>query len=246
MDLAHFRQKLEEERRFYLERNQMIEETGLGFTSHGDQMQEDAHYDNHPADMGTEMFERSKDLGLFSNNLRRLREIDIAMERMDRGEYGLCEECGQPIGEARLDVFPMATTCIECQQRREALPDRFHRPVEEKVLNPPFGRTWKGKSGDPGYDGEDAWQEAAQHGTSETPQDVPGSARYNDMYWSDEDVYTVVDPMDSLVDEDGEPITERMDDLEDRGVMIAIPESQFRVGLFNHRTHYVNEHGRPR
>ncbi|OTA40142.1 MAG: hypothetical protein A6D92_22955 [Symbiobacterium thermophilum] len=44
-----------------------------------------------------------------------------------------------------------------------------------------------------------------QYGTSETPQDVPGAVSYEDMYNSDEDVYTIVDPMDALVDEDGEP-----------------------------------------
>lgn len=206
MDLNHFREKLAAERQFYGERVAMIEETGLGFASQGDQLQEDSTVDNHPADLGTEMFEREKDLGLLSNNLRRLREIDIALERMASGLYGVCEDCGGPIAEERLEAFPMATTCIECQRKREAVPDRFQRPVEEKVLNPPFGRTWRDGSGDPGYDGEDAWQEVAQYGTSETPSDVPGAVKYSDMYNSDEEVYTVVDHMDALVDEEGEPL----------------------------------------
>lgn len=205
MDLEHFRQKLHLERESYENQIAMIEETGLG-TSQGDVLQEEGTIDNHPADLGTETFERSKDLGLLTNALRRLREIDICLERMDGGTYGICEACGQPIDPERLEVFPSATTCIACQTRREALPDRFHRPVEEKVLTPPFGRTFRDGSGDPGYDGEDAWQEVAAYGTSETPQDVPGAVSYDDMYNSDEDVYTVVDPMDALVDEEGEPL----------------------------------------
>lgn len=238
MDLNHFRQRLEEERQFYGERVSMIEETGFGFTSQGDQLQEDSTADNHPGDLGTEMFEREKDLGLLSNNTRRLREIDIALERMASGLYGVCEDCGGPISEERLEVFPMATTCIECQRRREAVPDQFERPVEEKVLNPPFGRTWRGSSGDPGYDGEDAWQEVAQHGTSESPSDVPGSTRYTDMYQVEEEVYTIVDPVEGLVNEEGEPLGDR-EDAEEYQTLLAAPESKWRVGLFAHPTHYV-------
>lgn len=203
--MEHFRQKLLEEREGYQHQITMIDETGLG-TSQGDVLQEDATYDNHPADLGTETFERGKDLGLWSNAHRRLREIDFALERMAEGTYGICTECGGPIAEERLEAFPSATTCINCQQQREALPDRFHRPVEEKVLNPPFGRTFRDGSGDPSFDGEDAWQQVAEYGTSETPQDVPGAVEYTDLYHSDEDVYTIVDPMDALVDEDGEPL----------------------------------------
>lgn len=205
MDYTELREKLLAERQQYEDQIAMIEETGLG-TSQGDQLQEDSTLDNHPADLGTETFERSKDLGLRSNAVRRLTDIDIALERMAAGTYGICEECGGPIGEERLEVLPSATTCIKCQRGREALPDRFHRPIEEQVLNPPFGRSFRDGTGDPGYDGEDAWQEVAQHGTSETPSDVPGAVKYSDLYNSDEDVYTVVDPMDALVDEDGEPL----------------------------------------
>lgn len=206
VDQHQLQQQLRTERERYEAQIAMIDETGLGRLSQGDQLQEDSTVDNHPADLGTEMFEREKDMGLRSNAFRRLREIDIALERMAAGSYGTCATCGGPIAEARLEAFPSATTCIDCQERREALPDRFHRPIEEQVLNPPFGRTFRDGTGDPGYDGEDAWQEVASYGTSESPQDVPGAVKYTDMYNSDEDVYTVVDHMDALVDEDGEPI----------------------------------------
>lgn len=39
---------------------------------------------------------------------------------MDRGEYGLCEECRQPIAAARLEALPYTTTCINCQRTTEA------------------------------------------------------------------------------------------------------------------------------
>ncbi|HYF95763.1 MAG TPA: TraR/DksA C4-type zinc finger protein [Symbiobacteriaceae bacterium] len=206
MDVGHFREKLLAERNQYVDQIEMIRETGLGDLSHGDQLQEDSTVDNHPADLGTEMFEREKDLGLRSNAVRRLRDIDIALERLESGLYGTCMECGQPIPQERLEVFPSALTCIECQTQKEAPADRFHRPIEEQVLNPPWGRSFRDGTGDPGYDGEDAWQEVASYGTSESPSDVPGAVKFTDMYNSDEDVYTVVDQMDALVDEDGEPL----------------------------------------
>jgi YteA family regulatory protein len=150
VDTEHFRSLLLKEQQQYNDQINMIQETGLGNTSQGDQLQEDAHADNHPADLGTEMFEREKDLGLRSNAVRRLRDIDIALERMDSGLYGTCIECGGPIGEERLEVFPSATTCIRCQTLREAPADQFHRPIEEQVLNPPWGRSFRDGTGDPG------------------------------------------------------------------------------------------------
>lgn len=205
MEIEALRQMLLEERAAYQRQVAMIEETSLG-TSQRELLQEDSMVDNHPADLGTETFERSKDVGLRRLLLRRIHEIDDALERMAAGTYGICEECGQPIDPERLKAFPSATTCITCQERREARPDRLVRPVEERVTSPPFGRSFRDRSGDPGYDGEDAWQEVGQYGTSETPQDVPGAVSFEDMYHSDEDVYTVVEPMDALVDEDGEPL----------------------------------------
>jgi DnaK suppressor protein len=42
-----------------------------------------------------------------------------ALERIESGEYGICEECGDPIAEARLKAAPWAATCISCQQEIE-------------------------------------------------------------------------------------------------------------------------------
>jgi DnaK suppressor protein len=45
---------------------------------------------------------------------RRLAEIDAALERLVAGTYGVCEVCGRPIPRARLEVRPMAQTCVSC------------------------------------------------------------------------------------------------------------------------------------
>jgi DnaK suppressor protein len=49
-----------------------------------------------------------------------IHRISVALESMDRGDYGLCEECRQPIAAARLEALPYTTTCINCQRTTEA------------------------------------------------------------------------------------------------------------------------------
>jgi DnaK suppressor protein len=48
-----------------------------------------------------------------------LRDVDLALERLERGEYGLCRECGEAIAEARLDIQPAARLCIDCAAAQE-------------------------------------------------------------------------------------------------------------------------------
>jgi DnaK suppressor protein len=48
------------------------------------------------------------------------REVMKALERVDRGDYGICQECGEPIGLPRLEAMPYAPYCIGCERRVEA------------------------------------------------------------------------------------------------------------------------------
>lgn len=52
-------------------------------------------------------------------HLAELRGVEHALERIDRGSYGLCSECGQEIAEGRLEAHPAAERCIDCQSLRE-------------------------------------------------------------------------------------------------------------------------------
>jgi len=74
----------------------------------------------HPADLGTDSFETSLSLALLENESTVLREIDLALERMDEGTYGACEDCGNPIGKARLRALPQATLCRTCKSLEES------------------------------------------------------------------------------------------------------------------------------
>ena len=147
-----------------------------------DSVNELSSYDNHPADLASETFEREKDLGILDSLRIRWRNISHALERIDKGKYGTCEECGKTIDVDRLEAIPETALCIDCQSEREELSSERERPLEEEVLGPPFGRVFSGGSGNVGFDGEDAWQAVARYGTSETPQDTGrGVASYDEM-----------------------------------------------------------------
>lgn len=79
-------------------------------------------YRQHPADLGTEMMEKEKEFLLASVEGRRLYEVNDALRRLHREPegFGSCESCGREIPMERLDLMPMARTCVDCQATREA------------------------------------------------------------------------------------------------------------------------------
>ncbi|MEU6509815.1 TraR/DksA family transcriptional regulator [Streptomyces sp. NPDC046942] len=71
------------------------------------------------ADTGTKNITREHELALAANAREMLIQNEHALERLDAGTYGLCENCGNPIGKARMQAFPRATLCVECKQKQE-------------------------------------------------------------------------------------------------------------------------------
>lgn len=69
------------------------------------------------AEGGSMVFEYEKELSVDANTEDLLRKAGNALERLDRGEYGICESCGVAIPIARLEVLPYTTLCVECAQR---------------------------------------------------------------------------------------------------------------------------------
>jgi DnaK suppressor protein len=69
---------------------------------------------NHMADDATEVSEQAKTLALKRHLEGMLKEIERAIVRAEKGTYGICERCKNPISEERLKVMPSATLCIDC------------------------------------------------------------------------------------------------------------------------------------
>jgi DnaK suppressor protein len=70
--------------------------------------------DEHDPEGSTIAFERSQVDALVQQAQHHLAEIDAALQRLRDGRYGICERCGQEIPEERLEVRPVARTCVGC------------------------------------------------------------------------------------------------------------------------------------
>ena len=102
-DLLRLKKELEE---VESEMDALIEASGVGA---GDDQ----------ADAGAKTFEREHEMSLVYNARDMVLQTERALERIDTKTYGRCEDCGNPIGKARLQVFPRATLCMLCKQKEE-------------------------------------------------------------------------------------------------------------------------------
>ena len=108
---------LTEQERLEAELHELMERTANG----GDleRATEISSYDDHPADLASETFEREKDLALESNITDLLGKVNTALEKMDEGSYGMCDACGVEINPTRIEALPWASLCRDCQDRME-------------------------------------------------------------------------------------------------------------------------------
>lgn len=72
-------------------------------------------------DLATTESDQSMNLRLRDRERTLLRKIDKALEKIESGEYGLCEECGEPIEIKRLEARPVTDMCIRCKEEQERL-----------------------------------------------------------------------------------------------------------------------------
>lgn len=87
-----------------------------------------AEVDVEPDEGDAEIFEREKNAALIAVLENRLKDVEAALKSMEKGRYGICERCEQPIELARLEVKPDATMCLNCQQEVERLARRGRGP----------------------------------------------------------------------------------------------------------------------
>jgi DnaK suppressor protein len=75
----------------------------------------DVQFDEEGGEGGTSNVDRELDLVLSAQARAAAAEIDRALEKIQNGTYGLCEQCGEPIPEARLQALPQAALCVACK-----------------------------------------------------------------------------------------------------------------------------------
>lgn len=95
------------------------------------------------ADAASQHDRRAVSSNLAEVESRELARVERALERLQDGQYGICEECQRPIAIARLQALPYATTCIKCQRltesgvRGSALTAHWSRLEEEPAEDDP-------------------------------------------------------------------------------------------------------------
>jgi RNA polymerase-binding transcription factor DksA len=117
-DLKVLETRLLEQRKLILKEMGHLENTVLKVNQR-DSSGDLSGYSFHMADAGTDAMEREKAFLFASAEGRTLMEIDEALRRLYRGEYGVCESCNQPIARARLEAMPDARLCLSCKEKEE-------------------------------------------------------------------------------------------------------------------------------
>jgi len=90
--------------------------------------------DDDMADVAADIYERGKTISLINSLEDKLHSIEHAMSIATSGQYGLCEVCGQPIPEERLQIMPETTLCVQCASKMEQ-GIRRHRIMTADRLN---------------------------------------------------------------------------------------------------------------
>ena len=115
--IEHYKQLLLAKRRELLQNVNHMEEEALrkSLQTSGDLSSMPIHM----ADLGSDNYEQDLAVGLMDGERRLLHEIDQALERIQRGTYGICEGTDKPISRARLEAMPWARYCIEYERMIE-------------------------------------------------------------------------------------------------------------------------------
>lgn len=108
-DLEYFRDLL----------NQMLAEAQHKGDSTLEEMTDTQTVFADPSDRATAESDRSFTLRIRDRERKLITKIQEALKRLDDGEYGICEECGEEISLARLKARPVTTLCVSCKAKQE-------------------------------------------------------------------------------------------------------------------------------
>ncbi len=233
--IRHFKELLIKQKEELLEEFKHNNSFGLD-VGMNDSIGELSGYDNHPADIATELYEREKDIGLRENQMHIFDLVNMALERIEEGTYGYCLECKKEIPNDRLEALPYAQYCMEHQRNNHI---SYQRPVEEEVLYPPFGRTSLDEKDFNGVDGEDIWQSIAKFGTSNPPDYFRDGTDYDHLYIESWEPEGYVDQVEGFIitDMDGNPSEDQVDITRNVAYEAYLENFEGEEGIAEYRDH---------
>lgn len=116
--LEHFKNIILEKRETLLKELEHLKSSGLN-TAMKDVSGDHSAYAFHMADQGTDTMDREQQYFFASREGNLLYHLNLALERIERGEFGTCVQCGKEINHERLEAVPHARLCIECKSKEE-------------------------------------------------------------------------------------------------------------------------------
>ncbi|MCM8757634.1 MAG: TraR/DksA family transcriptional regulator [Candidatus Omnitrophica bacterium] len=117
-DINYFKKILLKQKERILEKIKNISEETLK-KSQKDASGDISGYTFHMADVATDTYDREFSLQIADDERQLLYELDEALIKIEKGNYGICESCKAPISKVRLRALPYARLCIKCQQAKE-------------------------------------------------------------------------------------------------------------------------------
>lgn len=118
--LEYYKKLILEKREILLRELDHLKSSGLN-TAMKDVSGDHSSYAFHMADQGTDTMEREQQYYFASREGNLLYHLNLALERIERGEFGICVQCGKEISPERLEAVPHARLCIECKSKEEKL-----------------------------------------------------------------------------------------------------------------------------
>ena len=118
-DLAKFKKLIQAERERVIAKLDSIEEA-INDRSAG-QTGSSQGYSNHMADIGSDAMEQEQAFLHASQGANYLGALDDAIDRIEKGTYGVCEECGGKIPAKRIQAYLAARLCVDCKSKLEKL-----------------------------------------------------------------------------------------------------------------------------
>lgn len=157
-----------------------------------------SNYDNHPADLGSELYAVEMNMALKVHEQSKLNDINRALKKFENGSYGICEKCKQEIELERLEAMPSAKFCMSCEKETEASEINTPDMSYNEVFDAPFGRKYLNKREDDEFEGLDQLNDVLKYGSADTPQDMGGYEDYEEFYTNEIDNQGIVEEIDKI------------------------------------------------
>ncbi len=157
-----------------------------------------SHYDNHPADMGSELYSLEMNMALKVHEQTKLNDIQHALKKFEAGTYGECEKCKKEIAFERLEAMPAAKLCYSCELDNEAMEINTPDQQYDEVFQAPFGRKYLNRQEDDEFEGMDQLNDLIKYGSSDSPQDMGGYADFEEYYTNEIDNQGYVEEVEKI------------------------------------------------